>query len=61
MTLPAGATVLDLAFALHTEIGMHCIAAKVNHKLVPLQHELRSGDQAEILTSNSTGGMSAWD
>ncbi len=43
VTLPAGATVLDLAFALHTEIGMHCIAAKVKktHKLVPLQHELR--------------------
>jgi len=53
VTLPAGATVLDLAFALHTEIGMHCIAAKVNHKLVPLQHELRSGDQAELLTSRT--------
>ncbi len=60
VTLPAGATVLDLAFALHTEIGMHCIAAKVNHKLVPLQHELRSGDQAEILTSKNQMPQPEW-
>ena len=61
VTLPAGATVLDLAFALHTEIGMHCIAAKVNHKLVPLQHELRSGDQAEILTSKNQMPQPEWE
>lgn len=60
-TLPAGATVLDLAFALHTEIGMHCIAAKVNHKLVPLQHELRSGDQVEVLTSKTQVPLPEWE
>ena len=41
VTLPAGATVLDVAFSLHSEIGMHCIAGKVNHKLVPLSHSHR--------------------
>ncbi len=60
-TLPAGATVLDLAFALHTEIGMHCIAAKVNHKLVPLQQELRSGDQVEVLTSKTQVPQPQWE
>lgn len=61
VTLPAGATVLDLAFALHSEIGMHCIAAKVNHKLVPLQHELHSGDQAEVLTSKTQMPQPEWE
>ena len=61
VTLPAGSTVLDLAFALHTEIGMHCIAAKVNHKLVPLQHELHSGDQAEVLTSKTQMPQPEWE
>ncbi len=53
MTLPKGATVLDLAFMLHTDLGTHCIAGKVNHKLVPLSYRLSSGDQVEILTSNT--------
>ncbi|MBO4978245.1 MAG: bifunctional (p)ppGpp synthetase/guanosine-3',5'-bis(diphosphate) 3'-pyrophosphohydrolase [Muribaculaceae bacterium] len=61
ITLPTGATVLDLAFALHTEIGMHCIAAKVNHKLVPLQHELSSGDQVEVLTSKTQVPLPEWE
>ncbi|MDE5682973.1 MAG: RelA/SpoT family protein [Muribaculaceae bacterium] len=61
VTLPAGATVLDLAFALHSEIGMRCIAAKVNHKLVPLQHELHSGDQAEVLTSKTQTPQPEWE
>ena len=60
-TLPSGATVLDLAFALHSHIGMHCIAAKVNHKLVPLQHELRSGDQVEVLTSKTQMPKPEWE
>ncbi len=60
-TLPTGATVLDLAFALHSEIGMHCIAAKVNHKLVPLQYELRSGDQVEVLTSKTQVPLPEWE
>ncbi len=61
VTLPTGATVLDLAFALHSEIGMHCIAGKVNHKLVPLQHELKSGDQAEVLTSKNHIPHPEWE
>ena len=60
LTLPAGATVLDLAFALHTEIGIHCIAGKVNHKLVPLHHVLRSGDQTEVLTSKTQTPQPEW-
>lgn len=60
-TLPSGATVLDLAFALHSEIGMHCIAAKVNHKLVPLQHKLASGDQVEVLTSKTQVPLPEWE
>ncbi|MCD8309961.1 MAG: RelA/SpoT family protein, partial [Prevotellaceae bacterium] len=43
-TMPQNATVLDFAFSLHTDIGSHCIGAKVNHKLVPLSHKLQSGD-----------------
>ncbi len=61
LTLPAGSTVLDLAFALHSEIGIHCIAGKVNHKLVPLNHELRSGDQAEVLTSKTQTPLPEWE
>ncbi len=60
VTLPAGATVLDLAFSLHSQIGMHCIAAKVNHKLVPLQTELKSGDQVEVLTSKNQMPLPEW-
>ena len=50
-TMPQNSTALDFAFSLHTDIGSHCIGAKVNHKLVPLSHKLQSGDQVEILTS----------
>ncbi|MDE6468444.1 MAG: RelA/SpoT family protein, partial [Muribaculaceae bacterium] len=60
VTLPAGATVLDLAFYLHSELGMHCIAGKVNHKLMPLQTELKSGDQVEVLTSKSQVPLPEW-
>ena len=49
--LPIGASTLDFAFAVHTAVGIKCIGAKVNHKLVPLSHKLRSGDQIEIITS----------
>ena len=59
-TMPAGSTALDLAFLLHTELGVHCIGAKVNHKLVPLSHKLDSGDQVEILTSNSQRVQPSW-
>ncbi len=61
LTLPAGATVLDVAFALHSQLGIHCIAGKVNHKLVPLSHKLSSGDQVEVLTSNSQIPQPEWE
>ncbi len=61
VTLPSGATVLDLAFELHSEIGMHSIAGKVNHKLVPLQTELKSGDQVEVLTSKTQVALPEWE
>ena len=61
ITLPTGATVLDLAFSLHSEIGMHCIAGKVNHKLVPLQTVLKSGDQVEVLTSKNQVALPEWE
>ncbi len=60
LTLPNNATVLDVAFELHSELGMHCIAGKVNHKLVPLSHKLRSGDQVEVLTSQSQTPKPEW-
>ena len=49
--LPVGATALDFAFGVHSDVGSRCIGAKVNHKLVPISHRLRSGDQIEIITS----------
>lgn len=61
ITLPKDATVLDMAFTLHTEIGTHCIAGKVNHKLVPLSHRLASGDQVEVLTSKGTQPSPEWE
>jgi GTP pyrophosphokinase len=52
-TIAMGATALDFAFALHSDLGMQCIGAKVNHKLVPLSYKLNSGDQVEILTAEN--------
>ncbi|MBQ4632801.1 MAG: bifunctional (p)ppGpp synthetase/guanosine-3',5'-bis(diphosphate) 3'-pyrophosphohydrolase [Prevotella sp.] len=59
-TMPAGCTALDFAFQIHTFLGSHCIGAKVNHKLVPMSHKLESGDQVEILTSNSQHVQASW-
>lgn len=59
-TMPAGCTVLDFAFQIHTFMGSHCIGAKVNHKLVPLSHKLQSGDQVEVLTSKSQHVEPSW-
>jgi guanosine-3',5'-bis(diphosphate) 3'-pyrophosphohydrolase len=59
-TLPFGATALDFAFDIHTKIGEKCIGAKVNHKLVPLSHQLKSGDQVEILTSSKQSPKEDW-
>ena len=60
LTLPNNSTVLDVAFELHSQLGLHCIAGKVNHKLVPLSHKLKSGDQVEVLTSNSQQPKAEW-
>lgn len=60
ITLPANATVLDLAFSLHTELGMQCIAGKVNHKLVSLSTKLSGGDQVEIITSKTQQPQAEW-
>ena len=59
-TMPLGATALDFAFMLHSELGEHCIGAKVNHNLVPLSYQLKGGDQIEILTSNSQHPHKEW-
>ena len=60
VTLPQHSTVLDLAYALHTQLGNTCIAGKVNHKLVPLSHRLQSGDQVEVLTSLNQKPKEEW-
>lgn len=58
--LPIGSTALDFAFAIHSAIGGKCIGAKVNHKLIPISHKLRSGDQVEIITSNKQKPTEDW-
>ncbi len=59
-SLPYGASALDFAFAVHTQVGEHCLGAKVNNKLVPLSHQLKSGDQVEILTSQTQKPKEDW-
>ncbi|MGQ1908396.1 RelA/SpoT family protein [Marinifilum sp. RC60d5] len=59
-TLPKNATSLDFAYDIHTDIGNQCIGAKVNHRLVPLSHVLKSGDQVEILTSEKQKPKHEW-
>ncbi|MBQ9705850.1 MAG: bifunctional (p)ppGpp synthetase/guanosine-3',5'-bis(diphosphate) 3'-pyrophosphohydrolase [Paludibacteraceae bacterium] len=59
-TMPQGSTTLDFAFMLHTELGLHCIGAKVNRKLEPLDYVLKGGDQVEILTSHNQEPQPEW-
>lgn len=59
-TLPKGASALDFAFEIHTQVGAQCLGAKVNGKLVPLSHPLKSGDQVEILTSQKQRPKEDW-
>ncbi len=59
-TLPAGSTVLDFAFSIHTLLGSHCIGAKVNNKLVSISHKLKGGDQVEIVSSSTQQVKKEW-
>lgn len=60
MALPRGATAVDFAYAVHTDVGHHCSAARINHELAPLRTELRNGDLVEIITSTQTTPNPAW-
>jgi RelA/SpoT family (p)ppGpp synthetase len=60
MSLPRGATPVDFAYAVHTDIGNRCIAARVNQELVPLRVELKNGDQVEIITAAHAHPNPAW-
>ena len=59
-TLPKGGTALDFAFEVHTDVGLKCMGVKVNGKLVPLSHELQSGDQVEVITSQKQRPREDW-
>jgi GTP diphosphokinase / guanosine-3',5'-bis(diphosphate) 3'-diphosphatase len=59
-TLPINSTALDFAYSIHSQVGNHCLGAKVNHKLVPLSHVLKSGDQVEIITSVKQSPKTDW-
>ncbi len=59
-TMPQGSTALDFAFMLHSELGLSCIGAKVNHKLEPLTYVLKGGDQVEVLTSQQQQPQQEW-
>lgn len=59
-TLPAGSSALDFAFDIHSELGFSCMGAKVNNKLVPLSHQLKSGDQIEIISSSKQKPKEDW-
>ena len=58
--LPYGATPLDLAYAVHTDVGNRCTGVKVNGRIVPLRHKLKSGDTVEVITSNSQTPSKDW-
>ncbi len=60
MALPSGATPVDFAYAVHTDVGHHCSAARINHELAPLRTELHNGDLVEIITSTKTTPNPAW-
>jgi GTP pyrophosphokinase/guanosine-3',5'-bis(diphosphate) 3'-pyrophosphohydrolase len=60
MAMPRGATVVDFAYNVHTDVGHHCSAARINQDLVPLRTELRNGDMVEIITSPQAAPNPAW-
>jgi len=59
-SLPSGSTMLDFAYLVHTELGNHCIGVKVNRNLVPLDQQLRSGDQVEVIASKKSFPKEEW-
>ncbi|MCU0837526.1 MAG: bifunctional (p)ppGpp synthetase/guanosine-3',5'-bis(diphosphate) 3'-pyrophosphohydrolase [Rhodospirillales bacterium] len=61
ITLPAGATTIDFAYAVHSEIGDHCVGAKINGKMMPLRTVLANGDQVEVLTSPAQTPSPTWE
>jgi guanosine-3',5'-bis(diphosphate) 3'-pyrophosphohydrolase len=60
MALPRGATAVDFAYGVHTDIGHHCVAARINYEIVPLRTELKNGDHVEILTAPSARPNPSW-
>ena len=60
MALPRGATAVDFGYAVHTDVGHHCVAARINYELMPLRTELKNGDHVEILTSPSSRPNPSW-
>jgi GTP pyrophosphokinase len=60
MALPRGATAVDFAYAVHTDIGHHCTAARINYELMPLRTELKSGDQVEVITAPTARPNPSW-
>ena len=60
MALPRGATAVDFAYAVHTDIGHHCVAARINYELLPLRTELKNGDHVEILTAPTARPNPSW-
>ncbi|MGE5539095.1 MAG: RelA/SpoT family protein [Gemmatimonas sp.] len=61
ISLPRGATPVDFAYAVHSEIGNHCVGAKINGRIVPLKSELQNGDQVEIVTSRAQTPSPTWE
>jgi len=60
MALPRGATAVDFAYAVHTDVGNRCVAVKINHELAPLRSELRNGDHVEIITAAHSKPNAVW-
>ena len=61
VALPRGSTTIDFAYGVHTEVGDHCVGAKVNGRMVPLRHQLENGDQVQILTSKGQAPSLRWE
>src|SRR5690606_39287036 len=61
IALPRGATPIDFAYAVHTDVGDTCVGAKINGRVMPLMTELKNGDEVEIIRSKAPGPPAAWD